>query len=122
MGCKMSKRNNKKVSIKTYVLSLVVNVLTDILPLGLKGGYKDKDIYNIVINASSRRTSINQVCNDLKTSPKSRTVRHHLKKLKMKILESNINKILLSYGLTSLHVAMQMGPYLHFFKRLAYGL
>ncbi len=94
MGCKMLKRNKKKVSIKTYVLSLVVNALKDFLPLGLKGGYKDKDIYNIVVNASSRRTSINQVCKDLKKSPKGRTIRHHLTKLKMRVLESNINKIL----------------------------
>ena len=90
----MLKRNKKKVSIKTYVLSLVVNALKDFLPLGLKGGYKDKDIYNIVVNASSRRTSINQVCKDLKKSPKGRTIRHHLTKLKMRVLESNINKIL----------------------------
>ena len=93
MGCKMSKRNKKKVCIKTYVLSLVVNALTDVLPLGLKGRYKNKDIYNIVVNASSRKTSINQVCNDLKTSPKSRTVRHYLTKLKMSVLESNMNSI-----------------------------
>ena len=93
----MSKRNNKKVSIKTYVLSLVVNALTELLPLGLKRGFKDKDIYNIVVNASSRRTSINQVCKDLKKSPKPRTVRHHLTKLQMSVLESNINKILQKY-------------------------
>jgi len=93
----MSKRNNKKVNIKTYVLSLIVNTLTDFLPLGIKGKYKDKDIYKIVINASSRRTSINQVCKDLKQCPKGRTVRYHLKKLKIGVLESKINKILQKY-------------------------
>ena len=87
----MSKRTNKTISIKTYVLSLLVNALTDLLPLGLKNNNKDKDIYNIVINASSRRTSINQVCKDLKKCPKGRTVRHRLTKLKMRVLESNIN-------------------------------
>jgi len=90
----MSKKRNKKVSIKTYVLSLIVNSLVELLPLGIKGRHKDRDIYNIIINASCRKTSINQVCKDLKKCPKERIVRYHLEKLKMGILESKVNKLL----------------------------
>jgi putative transposase len=86
-----------------------------LLAFQMYGRYGLDDIASVLVAASSRRVSINQACKDMAQAPDESTVRHHLSKLSMDLLQDRVNHVLVDGDLSilpekPLKVALDLTP------------
>ena len=96
MYFKLMKTKNKphKVLCNDDVLNLSANIIEDMLELnsGSNVEYSDRTIIHHILNASTSRTSINNVSNLCEDAPSEGTVRYRLRNLEEDTVQENLNE------------------------------